>query len=119
MFSHSRLSAFERCPRKFQYRYLWKIPSESESIEGFVGKRVHEVLERLHRVAGSTGVPSLPRVLWRFQQMFAEAYDAQRVRIAREGTPLDFYRAFGEQCLANYYRETIPSTGPTLALEIT
>jgi putative RecB family exonuclease len=118
VYSHSRLSAFERCPRKFQYRYLWKIPAEGESIEGFVGKRVHEVLERLHRAAESHGVPSLPKVLWRFQQMFAEAYDANLVRIAREGTPLDHYRALGEQCLANYYREHYPfDRDETLALE--
>jgi putative RecB family exonuclease len=118
VYSHSRLSAFETCPRKFQYRYLWKVPPESESIEGFVGKRVHEVLERLHRVAGSTGVPSLPRVLFRFQQLFADAYDATRVRIAREGTPLDFYRAIGEQCLANYYNDHYPfDRDETLALE--
>lgn len=118
VYSHSRLSAFERCPRKFQYRYLWKIPAEGESIEGFVGKRVHEVLERLHRAAESYGVPSLPKVLWRFQQMFAEAYDASRVRIVREGTPLDFYRELGEQCLANYYHEHYPfDRDETLALE--
>ena len=118
VYSHSRLSAFENCPRKFQYRYLWKIPAEGESIEGFVGKCVHEVLERLHRAAESHGVPSLPKVLWRFQQMFAEAYDATRVRIAREGTPLDFYRALGEQCLANYYHEHYPfDRDETLALE--
>jgi putative RecB family exonuclease len=83
-----------------------------------VGKRVHEVLERLHRVARSTGVPSLPRVLFRFQQLFADAYDATRVRIVREGTPLDFYRAVGEQCLANYYHEHYPfDRDETLALE--
>jgi putative RecB family exonuclease len=118
VYSHSRLSAFERCPRKFQYRYLWKLPAESESIEGFVGKRVHEVLERLHRAAETHGVPSLPKVLWRFQQMFAEAYDASRVRIVREGTPIDFYRALGEQCLANYYHEHYPfDRDETLALE--
>lgn len=118
VFSHSRLSAFERCPRKFQYRYLWKIPAEGESIEGFVGKRVHEVLERLHRAAVTHGVPSLPKVLWRFQQMFADGYDASRVRIAREGTPLDFYRALGEQCLANYYHDHYPfDRDETLALE--
>ena len=118
VYSHSRLSAFERCPRKFQYRYLWKIPAEGESIEGFVGKRVHEVLERLHRVSEQHGAPSLPKVLWRFQQMFAEAYDASRVRIARQGTPLDFYRELGEQCLANYYREHYPfDRDETLALE--
>jgi putative RecB family exonuclease len=118
VYSHSRLSAFENCPRKFQYRYLWKLPPESESIEGFVGKRVHEVLERLHRVAGTAGVPSLPRVLFRFQQLFADRYDASRVRIAREGTPLDFYRALGEQCLANYYNAHYPfDRDETLGLE--
>jgi putative RecB family exonuclease len=118
VYSHSRLSAFETCPRKFQYRYVWKLPAEGESIEGFVGKRVHEVLERLHRVAVTAGVPSLPRVLFRFQQMFADAYDASRVRIAREGTPLDFYRALGEQCLANYYHAHYPfDRDETLALE--
>jgi putative RecB family exonuclease len=118
VYSHSRLSAFERCPRKFQYRYLWKIPAEGESIEGFVGKRVHEVLERLHRHAEQHGAPSLPKVLARFQQMFADAYDAGRVRIAREGIPLDFYRASGEQCLRNYYDEHYPfDRDETIALE--
>jgi putative RecB family exonuclease len=118
VYSHSRLSAFENCPRKFQYRYLWKLPAESESIEGFVGKRVHEVLERLHRVAGPAGVPSLPKVVRRFQQLFADAYDAARVRIARAGTPLDFYRAIGERCLANYYHAHYPfDRDETLALE--
>jgi RecB family exonuclease len=50
--------------------------------------------------------------------MFAEAYDGTRVRIAREGTPLDFYRALGEQCLANYYHEHYPfDRDETLGLE--
>jgi hypothetical protein len=40
------------------------------------------------------------------------------VRIAREGLPLDFYRALGEQCLANYYDEHYPfDRDETLALE--
>jgi putative RecB family exonuclease len=118
VYSHSRLSSFESCPRKFQYRYLWKIPAEGESIEGFVGKRVHEVLERLYRFCEEHDAPPLPKVVWRFQQMFAEAYDATRVRIAREGTPLDFYRALGEQCVRNYYDEHYPfDRDETLALE--
>ena len=49
IYSHSRLACFENCPKQFHYRYVLKIPSESESIEAFLGKRVHEVLERLHR----------------------------------------------------------------------
>ena len=49
IFSHSRLSTFERCPRRFQYRYLLNIPAEGESIEAYLGKRVHEVLGRIYR----------------------------------------------------------------------
>ena len=118
VYSHSRLSAFESCPQKFQYRYVWKLPAESESIEGFVGKRVHEVLERLHRAADAGRVPALPKVLWRYGQLFDEAYDARRVRIVREGTPLGFYRELGEHCIANYYHDRYPFDGDeTLALE--
>jgi len=118
VYSHSRLASFEDCPRKFQYRYVWKLPAESESIEGFVGKRVHEILERLHRAADAGHLPSLPKVLWRYRQLFEEAFDPARVRIVREGTPLRFYVELGEQCIANYYRGHYPfDRDETLALE--
>jgi putative RecB family exonuclease len=118
VYSHSRLSSFETCPQKFQYRYVWKLPAESESIEGFVGKRVHEVLERLHRSADGGRLPTLPKVLWRYGQLFDEAYDPTHVRIVREGTPLGFYRELGEHCIANYYHDHYPfDADETLALE--
>lgn len=117
-YSHSRLSSFETCPRKFQYRYLWKLPAESESIEAFVGKRVHEVLERLHRATGRGRLPSLPKVIERYHQIFDDAYDSRVVRIVREGMTTDFYRELGENCLANYYHDHYPFDGDeTLALE--
>ena len=37
VYSHSRLSSFEQCPQKFEYRYVLKLPSDSEGIEGFTG----------------------------------------------------------------------------------
>ena len=45
VFSHSRLSSFEKCPKQFHFRYVLHIPAESESVEAFLGKRVHEVVE--------------------------------------------------------------------------
>jgi putative RecB family exonuclease len=95
-----------------------RIPAETESIEGFVGKRVHEVLERLYRVARKGQVPSLKRVLQRFGLLWDEHYDPERVRIARPDAPLDFYRDNGERCLANYYRRHYPfDADETLGLE--
>ena len=61
LYSHSRLSNFENCPKKFHYRYVLRIPSEFESIEGFVGKRVHEVLERLYLAVRKGSVPPLAK----------------------------------------------------------
>jgi len=108
IYSHSRLATFEDCPKRFEYRYVLKIPTDSESIEAFVGKRVHEVLERLYQAAERGNVPSLERVIYRYQRLFEESYDAQRVRIVRESTPIDFYRRLGERCLSAYYRRHYP-----------
>jgi len=108
LYSHSRLASFEDCPKKFQYRYVLRIPSESESIEGFMGKRVHEVLERLYVFAGRGLVPSLRRVLERYRQLWESAYDAARVRIVRAENAPAWYRERGEHCLTNYYRRHYP-----------
>jgi putative RecB family exonuclease len=118
IYSHSRLSTFEDCPKRFEYRYVLKIPSETEGIEAFVGKRVHDILERLYIAAGKGQVPSLEKVIYRYEQLFEEHYDAGRVRIAREGTPVEFYRRYGEHCLRDFYRRHYPFDGDeTLGLE--
>jgi putative RecB family exonuclease len=118
LFSHSRLASFESCPRKFQYRYVLRLPSEFESIEGFVGKRVHEVLERLYQFAAEGRIPSLARVLERFHLWWEERYDPERIRIARSENDAGFYRKLGERCLTHYYRSFYPFDGDqTLAIE--
>ncbi|MCH8891175.1 MAG: PD-(D/E)XK nuclease family protein [Myxococcales bacterium] len=118
IYSHSRLSTFEDCPKRFEYRYVLKIPTETEGIEAFVGKRVHEILERLYQAAQRGQVPSLEKVLYRYHRLFEEGYDAERVRIVREETPVEFYRQSGERCLTAYYRRHYPFDGDeTLGIE--
>ena len=118
IFSHSRLSSFESCRLKFHYRYVQRLPAQTEGIEAFVGKRVHEVLERLHRFADLGQLPSLRRVLQRFHALWDEHFDGERIRIAREGVPIEFYQRLGTRCLENYYRAHYPfDQGETLGLE--
>jgi putative RecB family exonuclease len=118
IYSHSRLATFEDCPKRFEYRYVLKIPTETEGIEAFVGKRVHDVLERLYIAAGKGQVPSIDKVIYRYEQLFEEHYNAGRVRIVREGTPVDFYRDYGKRCLTDFYRRHYPFDGDeTLGLE--
>ncbi|MBY0401954.1 PD-(D/E)XK nuclease family protein [Myxococcota bacterium] len=118
IFSHSRISSFENCPKQFEFRYVQKIESESESIEAFVGKRVHEVLERLYQFAGRGQLPGVEKVVDRYHKLWEEAYDGDRVRIVREGASLGFYRALGERCVRGYYLRHYPfDDGETLGLE--
>jgi putative RecB family exonuclease len=117
-YSHSRISCFEDCPKRFQYRYLLRLPAETESIEAFVGKRVHEVLERLHQFVDREMVPSLNKVLARYVTLWDENWNGERVRIVREGTRVDDYRAIGDRCLRQYFRQHYPfDRDETLGLE--
>lgn len=118
IYSHSRLSSFENCPKQFEFRYIQKIPSETEGIEAFVGKRVHEILERLYLFVGRGQIPGIEKVIDRYQKLWEETYDAERVRIVREGTPLSYYRNLGEQCLRSYYLRHYPfDDSETLGIE--
>jgi putative RecB family exonuclease len=108
VYSHSRLSCFEKCKKQFHYRYIEKRPVDTESIEAFVGKRVHEVIEKLNRFVERGVVPSLPKVLQRFRTDWEEQFQAERVRIVRAENPPEVYRENGEHCLGNHYRRNYP-----------
>jgi RecB family exonuclease len=108
VYSHSRLASFENCPRQFWFRYVERVPIETESVEAFAGKRVHEVLERLNRFVERGLVPSLAKVLQRFRALWDEHFAAERIRIVRADATADQYRENGERCLANHYRRHYP-----------
>jgi hypothetical protein len=53
VYSHSRLSCYEQCPARFKLQYIDKVETEVEqSVEAFLGVRVHEALEKLYRDLG-------------------------------------------------------------------
>jgi len=117
-YSHSRLSSFENCPRQFKYRYVDQIKVDKEGVEAFMGKRVHEILERLyHHVARNGRPPSLAQVLERYRQDWSRAWH-DKIAIVRAENPKAYYLERGERCLENYYRGHYPFTaGETVALE--
>ena len=117
-FSHSSLNCFETCPKQYHFRYIEKIRVDLEGIEAFVGKQVHEILERLYLFVAEGKVPSLERVLFRYRENWEERFDADRIRIVRSGTEPGFYRTNGARCLENYYRRHYPfDADETLGLE--
>ncbi|MFQ5877565.1 MAG: RecB family exonuclease [Acidobacteriota bacterium] len=117
VYSHSRLSSFENCPLQYRYRYVDRIPRDVESIETFVGKRVHEVLEWLYRDLLEGRCPSLERLVARYHGTW-ETHFSERVRIVRTENSVAHYRRLGERCVVDYDRRYRPfDQGTTVGVE--
>ncbi|PJD01349.1 hypothetical protein COU38_01430, partial [Candidatus Micrarchaeota archaeon CG10_big_fil_rev_8_21_14_0_10_54_18] len=64
LYSHSRLECYQNCPHKFKLHYLDNVRVEGfETIEAFMGKRVHEALEHLYKVRMLTRVLPLEELI--------------------------------------------------------
>ena len=48
-YSYSQINTYKSCPEKYKFLYLDKIRKPDESIETFMGNRVHEVVEWVFR----------------------------------------------------------------------
>ena len=117
VYSHSRLSTFEKCPLQFRYRYLDKIKRETQGVEAFLGIRVHEALEKVYRDVGMERVPSLDEVLAFYRERWEAEY-SDRITIVKTGYGPAHYRSVGERCLVDYYDRYTPfDQERTLGLE--
>jgi len=117
LYSHSRLNTFEKCPLQYRYRYLDKIKRETQSIEAFLGKRVHETLEKLYRDLLASRTPSLDELLVLYHKSWNENF-SDKVTIVKTGFGPDHYRDIGVACVTKFYRSEHPfDDGTTLGLE--
>ena len=48
-YSHSRIGTFLQCKQKYKFQYVDRIRVDIETVEIFLGKRVHETLEKLYK----------------------------------------------------------------------
>jgi putative RecB family exonuclease len=118
IYSHSSLGSFETCPRQFWYRYIGKPEIEKvETIEAFLGKRVHETLEKLYQLRRSGRVLSEDETLELFESLWANEWSDDILIVKAELTAED-YKRIGHEALAAYYRRHAPfDQARTLRLE--
>jgi len=118
LWSHSRISAFEQCPRRYAYRYVEKPDvDKTDSIEAFVGTRVHEALEQLYRDVRMHKEVTLDELLAEFDKNWQKHYH-DGIKIVRKRYNADNYYQVGRRCLTDYYRRHHPfSQTRTLGLE--
>jgi putative RecB family exonuclease len=118
VYSHSRLSCYEQCPHKYKLQYIDKVETEvEESIEAYLGIRVHETLEKLYRDLGYQKVNTLDELLEFFRSEWKKNWDDSIVIVKKEYNP-DNYIKMGEKFITDYYNKYKPfDKGKTIALE--
>lgn len=119
IFSHSRLSCFEQCPLKFRYKYIDKVKTETEeTIEAFLGKRVHESLEKIYRDLKLENLRSLDEILEFFNSKWEKNWDENKI-IVNGKIGIEERKNMGERFLSGYYNRHSPfNNSRTIGLEM-
>lgn len=116
-YSHSRLSSFEKCRLQYKYRYIDRIRRDVQSIEAFMGNRVHEALEKLFKDRQMERTPALEELTSLYQRNWDREY-SDKIRIVKAEYTADHYRKVGERCITDFYKTYHPfQDGVTMGLE--
>ncbi len=118
VYSHSQLSTYETCPHQYKLSYIDKIETETESVEAFMGSRVHDALEKLYRdLMKVDRLNNLGEIL----DFYGEEWDRKwkpEIQITRKEYCVEDYQRQGKKCIAEYYRRYHPfDQAKTVGLE--
>jgi putative RecB family exonuclease len=118
VYSHSRLSCFEQCPAKFKFQYVEKIETrEEESVEAFLGSRVHETLEKLYRDLLHQKEDSLEELLVFLDGAWEKNWSDAVIVVSKEYGPANYLK-MARKYVSDYYQRYHPfDQGRTVALE--
>jgi len=107
-YSHSRVSTFENCPYKYKLQYIEKVePEIQETIEIFMGKRVHETLEKLYKDKKFKKLISKATLL-KFYKDIWEKEISDDVLVVKEGLTAKNYKKMGIKFIEDYYDKYKP-----------
>jgi len=118
IYSHSKLKCYEQCPQKYKLQYIDKIRIEfKESIELFLGRRVHEALKKLYNDLRYQKENTLEDLLIFLHNQWSKNWNDSIVIVKKEYCPEDYLK-MAEKCIIDYYNRYKPfNHGKTIALE--
>lgn len=115
-YSHSKLSTYESCPQQYKLAYLDKVEVEPfEGIEGFMGSRVHDALEKLYKDLVLSKMNTLPELLAFYKEVWLKEWH-EGVKVVKKGFTKVNYFSSGKAAIENYYRRYQPFDQTTTLL---
>jgi len=107
VYSHSRITSFQNCPLLYRYRYIDRIKRDTQSVEAFMGKVVHEVLQNLYDDLGRARASSAEHYGESFSTLWRRTWSGN-VKIVRDGMTPDDYHAIGRRCVETFFSRYHP-----------
>ncbi|MDP3640229.1 MAG: PD-(D/E)XK nuclease family protein [Nanoarchaeota archaeon] len=102
-YSHSKLGTFQQCRYKYKLQYIDKVKVDvPDTVETFMGKLVHETLEKLHKDLKYQKRNSKEELLSFFENLWNEQWTDNVLIVKKEYTP-ENYREMGKKFIADYY----------------
>jgi putative RecB family exonuclease len=119
VYSHSRLSTFEQCPLQFKFAYVDKLETDiEESVESFLGKRVHDALEKLYKDLKFQKTNTLSELLHFYNDEWKKNWN-ENILIVREGYGQENFRKMGEKFITDFFNRYTPfDQSRTIGLEM-
>lgn len=116
-FSPSKLSVYQNCPKRYQYRYVDKISRRRKTPETVVGVAVHSAFEELYAQVTGGKVPTLPELQEIYARELEAEWDETVVEKDARFAKAD-WKKVGHDCVELYYEGHKPfSEDRTVAIE--
>lgn len=119
-YSISKLGTYESCPKQYEYKYVVREKPAFDSIESFMGSRVHDTVEWLYTTKQAGGRPSLKAALDFYQARWLQCYQENSipVRVVRQdGSTQSDYVKQGARMIEGFHERFLEDTDTTVAIE--
>ncbi len=105
-YSNSKLTQFENCPFAYNLHYNEGYESPYETIEAFVGSRVHESLEKLYNDLQDDKLDTIDDLLSFYERRWNECFHDQIINSSRYS--IQDQHDIGMECVSMYYERFKP-----------
>ncbi|MFC1454760.1 RecB family exonuclease [Candidatus Undinarchaeota archaeon] len=117
-YSHSKIETYENCPLQFKFNYIDRVETEtSDSVEAFLGSRVHDTLEKLYKDLMLEKLNSVDDLVKHYENEWDKNWNENILIVKKEYTAQN-YKDTGARHIRDYYKSHEPfDDGKTLGLE--
>ncbi len=107
-YSYSRLSSFDNCALQYKFNYLDKLEKDFDnSIESFMGSKVHDALEELYKKQKLGEILTLEQVLDIYKKEWEKDFN-EEIKIVKKEVNDKHYFDLGVRYLTDYYKRFYP-----------